>query len=302
MSNQPLRGVFAPVLTPFKADLSPDVEKWIDFCRQLLDDGCHGLCPFGTTSEANSLGIDERMEMLERLVDAGIDASILMPGTGMCAIPDTVKLTKHAVDLGCAAVLTLPPFYYKGVSDDGLFRSIAEVVERVGDARLRMYLYHIPPIAQVGFPLAVLERLFAAYPHTVVGMKDSSGDWNNIHATLTALPEFETFPGSEKFLLQAMRLGGAGTISAMANVIPGHLRRLYDGWLSEDAETLQAEANVVRDHFRAYAPIPAIKAVIGERAGDPAWRTVRPPLVAMSDADAAPLLTAMGITRGVAAD
>ncbi|MCB0073847.1 MAG: dihydrodipicolinate synthase family protein [Caldilineaceae bacterium] len=302
MSEQPLRGVFAPVLTPFKSDLSPDVARWIDFCRQLLDDGCNGLCPFGTTSEANSLGMDERMDMLAQLVDAGVDPAILMPGTGTCAIPDTVKLTKHAVELGCGGVLMLPPFYYKGVSDDGLFRSIAEVIERVGDARLHIYLYHIPPIAQVGFPLAVLERLSAAYPHTVVGMKDSSGDWNNLQATLTALPDFNTFTGSEKFLLQTLRLGGAGTISAMANVIPGHLRRLYDGWLGEDAERLQEEANVMREYVRSYAPIPAIKAIIGQRAGDPAWRTVRPPLVAMDDAAAQELFSAMGLERGVAAD
>ena len=286
-----LRGIFAPVLTPFKPDLAPDVERWIAFCRQLLHDGCHGLCPFGTTSEANSLGLDERMEMLEALIAAGVPASQLMPGTATCALPDTVKLTAHAVQSGCAGVLLLPPFYYKGVSEDGIFRNIAEVVERVGDDRLKIYLYHIPPIAQVGYTLGVMERLHAAYPTTVVGMKDSSGDWNNMHNTLTNLPDFATFVGSERFLLQALRLGGAGTITAMANVIPSLLRKLYDGWLAENADALQEEANTLRNTLSAYAPIPALKAIIADRNNDPDWRTVRPPLDTLSAAAADKLMT-----------
>jgi len=188
-----LRGIFAPTLTPVHADLSPDMERWVSFSKQLLADGCHGLCPFGTTSEANSFGISERMEMLEGLVAAGVPAAKLMPGTGTTAIPDTVKLTSHAVNLGCSGVLVLPPFYYKGVSDDGIFRAMAEVIERVGDTRLRVYLYHIPGVAQVAFSLALIERLVKAYPQTVVGMKDSSGDWNNLQAVLNNFPGFGTF-------------------------------------------------------------------------------------------------------------
>ena len=193
------RGVFAPVLTPFHEDLTPDAERWIAFSRHLLDSGCHGLCPFGTTSEANSVGIDERMDLLEQLVAAGIPAAKLMPGTGMCAMPDSVRLTTHAVKLGVGGVLMLPPFYYKGVSDDGLFASIAEVIEGVGDDRLRIYLYHIPPIAQVGFPVSVIERLVSAYPGTVVGVKDSSRDWDNLRAILTTFTgmEFGTLTGTE---------------------------------------------------------------------------------------------------------
>ena len=140
-----LCGIFAPVLTPVQADLSPDAERWIALCKRLLQDGCHGLCPFGTTSEANSFSVEERMDLLEQLIESHVPAAQLMPGTGCCALPDTVRLTTHAVRIGCGGVLVLPPFYYKGVSDDGLFRSFSEVIERVGDRRLRIYLYHIPP-------------------------------------------------------------------------------------------------------------------------------------------------------------
>jgi 4-hydroxy-tetrahydrodipicolinate synthase len=285
-----LRGIFAPTLTPFHADLSVDIPRWIEHCQYLLVTGCHGLCPFGTTSEANSLGIDERIEMLAQLVAAGVPANTLMPGTGTSAIPDTVKLTRHAVELGCAGVLLLPPFYYKGVSDDGIFRSVAEVIERVGDARLRVYLYHIPPVAQVGFSFGLIERLIKAYPQTVVGIKDSSGDWRNQEAILTHFPGFGTFSGSERFLLDNLRLGGVGGINAVANTIPGELRKLYDSWQAADADAQQERILELRKPFQDYAPVPSLKQIIAHFRQDPAWTTVRPPFVSLP-ADQATTLT-----------
>ncbi|MBW7885615.1 MAG: dihydrodipicolinate synthase family protein [Caldilineaceae bacterium] len=282
MTESSLRGVFAPVLTPMQADLSPDVPKWIAFCKQLLANGCTGLAPFGTTSEANSFGLDERMEMLDQLVAEGVPAAALMPGVGTCAIPDTVKLSAQAAKLGCGGVLMLPPFYYKGVSDDGIFAAIAEVIERVGDERLRVYLYHIPPIAQVGFSLKNIERLIKAYPQSVVGMKDSSGDWNNLRGVLTSFPGFGTFTGSERFLLQTLRLGGAGTISAMANVIPDRIRQLYEHYQDGNAESLQADLDRYRETTRDYAAIPALKQVMADRTGDEGWLNIRPPLTRLA--------------------
>lgn len=295
MTTSPLHGVLAPVLTPMKADLSPDVPKWLAFCQQLLADGCTGLAPFGTTSEANSLGLDERMEMLAQLVDTGVPAARLMPGVGTCAIPDTVKLARQAAELGCGGVLMLPPFYYKGVSDEGIFRSVAEVVERVGDRRLRVYVYHIPPIAVVGFTLATIERLIAAYPETVVGIKDSSGDAQNLQAILDAFPGFGTFAGSERFLLQTLRAGGVGTISAMANVIPGQIRQLYDHWQAADAETRQVELNKYREATRDYAAIPALKQIMATRTGDASWLNLRPPLVNLTPEQADQLLARFAV-------
>jgi 4-hydroxy-tetrahydrodipicolinate synthase len=285
-----LHGVFAPVLTPMNADLSPAVDKWIAFCKQLLADGCTGLAPFGTTSEANSLGLDERMTMLDALVAAGVPAAQLMPGVGMNAIPDTVKLTAQAAQLGCGGVLMLPPFYYKGVSDEGVFRAVAEVIERVGDARLKVYVYNIPPIAVVGYSLAVIERLLKTYPSTVVGMKDSSGDWNYQEAVLTTFPGFDVFTGSERYLLTNLRLGGVGTISAMANVIPDKIRFLYANYRAEDANAVQEKLDRFRTATRDYAAIPALKELMATRTGDAAWRNLRPPLVNLSAAAAQEML------------
>jgi len=183
-----LRGVLAPVVTPFKVDFSPDRERFIRHCQWLLSQNC-GLAPFGTTSEANSMSTHERISLLDALVAARIDPSRMMPGTGCCSIVETVALTAHAVKHSCAGVLMLPPFYYKDVNEEGLYRYFSEVVQRVGDARLRIYLYHIPPVAIVGITPKLVERLLNAYPNAIAGMKDSSGDWNNTKTFLDAFAE-----------------------------------------------------------------------------------------------------------------
>ena len=156
---------------------------------------------------ANSLTVAERLGLLDALVEAGLPAARMMPGTGTCALPDTVELTRRAVAHGCGGVLMLPPFYYKDVSDDGLFASYAEVIERVGDSRLRVYLYHIPPVSRVPLSLALIERLLHRYPGTVAGIKDSSGDWDNTRAMLERFQPrgFDVFSGSETFLLATLR-------------------------------------------------------------------------------------------------
>ncbi len=282
-----IKGLLSPVVTPFKSDLSPDPERFVAQCRWLLTQHC-GLAVFGTNSEANSLSVNERTALLDALLAGGVDASRMMPGTGCCALPDTVRLTEHAVKAGCAGVLMLPPFYYKGVSDDGLFRSFAEVIERVGDARLRIYLYHIPPVAVVGITPKLVERLLKAYPTAIAGMKDSSGDWNNTKTMLDAFAKsgFDVFVGSESFLLANMRNGGAGCISATANVNPAAIDKLYREWQGSDADAQQAALDVVRTTVGQYVMIPALKQVVAHYAQDPAWITVRPPLVQITEAQA----------------
>ena len=293
MNDTPrLTGVLSPVVTPFKADLAPDPERFVRQCRWLNTQNV-GLAVFGTNSEANSLAVEEKIELLDRLVGAGLDPARMMPGTGHCALPDSVRLTAHAVKLGCAGALMLPPFYYKGVSDEGLFRSFAEVIERVGEARLRVYLYHIPPVAQVPITLPLVERLLKAYPVQVAGMKDSGGDWKNTEAFLDAFAAsgFDVFAGSETFLLQNMRNRGAGCISATANVHPGPIARLYDTWRAPDADAQQARLDEIRGVFQKFPMIPALKAAIAHYGADGPWATVRPPLVALSPEQARALVT-----------
>jgi 4-hydroxy-tetrahydrodipicolinate synthase len=279
-------GVWAPAITPFKADLSPDPERYACHCRWLLANGCSGLAVFGTNSEANSLNAEERMSLLEYIVANGVAAKALMPGTGCCALTDTVRLTAHAVRLGCAGVLMLPPFYYKGVSDEGLFRSFSEAIERVGDSRLRVYLYHIPQVSQLSISIPLIERLLRRYPHTIAGLKDSSGDWNNTEAVLDAfaITGFDVFAGSEAFLLRNMRHGGVGCISAMANVNSAAIHHVYESWRAPNADALQEGISATRAIVQKYPVIPALKAIVARYLSDPEWLTVRPPLVALSAA------------------
>ncbi|HEX5599228.1 MAG TPA: dihydrodipicolinate synthase family protein, partial [Hyphomicrobiaceae bacterium] len=279
-------GVIAPVLTPFGEDGAPDPDRFIEHAEWLLEDGCTALAPFGTTSEANSLGLDERMELLEELVDSGIDPAKLMPGTGSCSVTDATILTQHAVDLGCGGVLMLPPFYYKNPSEEGLFRFFAEVIDDVGDDRLRVYLYHIPPVAQVGFSLSLIDRLRKEFPGIVVGLKDSSGDWSNMKAILDAFPDFELFPGSELFLLEGLRNGAAGVISATANVSARAMRRLYDDWRGPNAEALQEEISALRRTIQSFPVIPTLKALIAHYRNDRGWAEVRPPFTPLPPAEA----------------
>src|SRR5438067_785796 len=279
-----LSGIMAPVLTPFRSDLSPDGPRFARHCRWLLSQGCEALAIFGTTSEANSLSVEEREALLEHLLDEGIDARTLLPGTGCAAFTDTVRLTRAAVRAGCAGVLMLPPFYYKGVTDDGLFRTFSEIIERVGDGRLRVYLYHIPPVAQVGFSVKLIERLLAAYPQTIAGMKDSSGDWNNTKAMLDAFAGrgFDVFAGSERFLLANLRSGGAGCITATANVNAAAIVRLFRAWDTAEAEQLHQGLSRMRGVVEKHPVIPALKSVVAHYSGEASWRTVRPPLVELT--------------------
>ena len=298
---EPLRGVFAPVLTPVREDYTPDIERWVVHSQWLLENGCHGLAPFGTTSEANSFSVQGRMSMLDRYVGAGIPPEKLIVGVGCCAFTDTVRLAAHAAQLGCGGVLMLPPFYYKAVTDEGIFRAVAETIERVRDDRLRVYLYHIPPIAQVGYSIPLVERLVNIFPQTVVGLKDSSGDWSYLSAVLDKFLGFGTFAGSEKFLLQTLRMGGAGTISAMANIIPAQIRYLYDHWQKPEAERVQDELNIMRAALQKYPTIPALKQIIARWRSDPEWANVRPPFVRMTHAEAEEMLASVPVAATLAA-
>ena len=279
-----ITGVLSPVVTPFRKDYSPDAERFVRHCKWLLAHGCSGLAIFGTNSEANSMSVGEKIELMDALLAGGVPPGALMPGTGHCALTDSVELTRRAVRIGCAGVLMLPPFYYKGVSDEGLFRNFAEVIERVGDDRLRVYLYHIPPVAQVGISLPLIERLLKKYPGIVAGVKDSSGDWNNTKAMLDAFAKsgFDVFAGSEVFLLDNMRHGGKGCITATGNVNPGPIDGVFRNWRTADADRLQAGITATRKIVQKVSMIPALKAIIAHFGNDPQWRAVRPPLVELA--------------------
>lgn len=271
--------LYVPAITPFAADLSVDHARLVDHAKALLAAGAHGLAPFGTTSEANSLSVSERIDALEALVDAGIPASVMIPGTGCCAAADTIALSAHATKLGCRGVLMLPPFYYKGVPEDGIFAAYAQVIESVGAADLRVYLYHIPQMSGVGISLPLIERLMRAYPGTIAGLKDSSGKWEYSRDVIVNFPEIATFSASEAMIPDNAATGGAGCISASANVNPAGIRRLIDGLGGAEQASFLEQVSAVRKIFEGIPLIPSIKAAVAAQHGDPEFARLRPPFV-----------------------
>jgi 4-hydroxy-tetrahydrodipicolinate synthase len=269
MVDDSLAGIFAPALTPLDADLEPDRESFVRFCRWLLSQDV-GLAIFGTNSEANSLSVSERLDLLDGLIDAGLPPQRMMPGVRLCGA---------AAKAGTAAVLMLPPFYYKPVSDAGLFAFYAETIERVGDARLKICLYHIPQVSGVPITLELIAKLTGRYPETVVGIKDSGGKFENTKAMLERFPGFRVFCGSERFLTDTARHGGAGCISALANV---NAAAITEAWRRREepcAETRQRALSAIRDIFEDYVVIPALKETVACFGACASFRFVRPPLL-----------------------
>ncbi len=292
------KGVLAAVLTPMDGDLRPDHAAFADHCQRLLAAGCHGLSVFGTTGEANSLSVDERLAALEALLEGDVPAGTLLPGTGSCALTDTVRLSRAALEAGANGVLVLPPFYYKNVGDEGLFRYFAEVVERVGDDRLRLYLYHIPQMTGIDLGLPLISRLIEAYPGVIAGTKDSSGDRERIMTLCGQFPGYSVLAGTETLLLETLRSGGEGCISATVNVTSRLARRVHDAHasgLDDEAEALQRRLSRLRGSIEAYPVIPALKVLMADLTGDEAWRNLRPPLSNLDEAQAKELLS--GVPR-----
>jgi len=284
MQVEGIRGLIAPILTPFNDDLSVATSLYVAHAKWLFDQGCAGIAPFGTTGEALSVGIDERIAAIRDLIDGGIDAARMIPGTGLSNVADTARLSRACLDMGCAGVLTLPPFYFKSVTEDGLYRHFEQLIGSIGsDARI--YLYHIPPIAIVGVSPALAARLRADFPDQIVGIKDSSGDWDNTRALLD-IDGLIVYPGSELPLLDALELGAPGCITATANINAGDIVRVLN--LHEQADIAGAQAlHETVKRFRLlmqdYNPIPTQKRLLAIATNDLRWANVRPPLTAMSE-------------------
>ena len=297
-SLQVPRGVIAPLLTPFNDDYSVATDLYVAHARHLLATGCVALAPFGTTGEALSVGIDERLAAIRALVDGGIDPGRMIPGTGLSNVTDTERLSRGCLEMGCAAVMTLPPFYYKGVSEEGLYSYFAQLIASIS-AEARIFLYHIPPIAIVGIPPKLAARLHRDFPEQIVGIKDSSGDWENTRALLE-IDGLIVYPGSELPLLDALELGSPGCISATANInctAIGQVIELFDRGEKDAARALHATVARFREVIQEYAPIPAQKRLLAESTGDPRWNRVRPPLLAMSQENGRELATALAAIR-----
>lgn len=267
------------------------MQKLLKQCKWLESNGV-GQAIFGTNSEANSMSAPQKMSTLTALIEGGLNPEHMMPGTGASSIDATVNMTRHALSHKCAGVLMLPPFYYKDVSDDGLFAYFSEVIQKVGSNALKVYLYNIPPVTKLSFSLSLLERLTKEFPNTIVGMKDSSGDWSYTESVIKLLAPsgFRVYAGSEVFLMRALRAGGVGCISATANVNPKAIADLAAHWRESDADTRQAGLDQVRGIFAKYQMIAGMKTAVAHYSKDPEWLRVRPPLMQLTPEDQAKLL------------
>ena len=286
-----LHGIWAASVTPLSADNLPDALKMHNHISWLLDKGCHGVVLFGTTGEANSFTILERRRLIERLFDMGTDMSRVVVGTGCCAVPDSVELTQHAVDAGCAATLMLPPFYYKSVSEDGLFGALSETLNGVDRSTSRIILYHFPRMAGVGYSVPIIHRLRETFGASIAGIKDSSGDTDNLTNYCREIEDFAVFAGSEALLPYALSEGGVGCVSATANVTSLLARAVYDGAKSEAERMIRT-----RKALEALPFVPTMKHLLAEHLQDLSFSQVRPPLTTLTQAHVQRLEQVLGST------
>ncbi len=286
-------GVFAANLTPQKSDMAIDDQRLVDHCRWLLANGCDGLAPMGTTGEANSFTVKERMALLETLIRGDIPPANLLVGTGCCAFPDTVELTKHALACGIGGVLVLPPFYYKQVSDDGILKVFDTIINQVGSDKLRIYLYHFPQMSGVPFSNMAIERLLTEFPTIIAGMKDSSGNWANMLRICQQFPDFRVYAGTERYLLDILKCGGAGCISATTNVTCPLAGQVFSVWQTPEALELQSYLTHCREALEAFPFIPALKQILADHTGRQDWLNMRPPHIPLNAANIKSLNTSL---------
>ncbi len=287
--NHAIQGVHCASATPVTADGAPDLKLFAAHCRALLDEGCHGIALLGTTGEANSFGRDQRMALVEAAIEGGVAADTLLPGTSSPSVEDTVILTSHAVKAGAKGCVILPPYYYKGVSDEGLYRFYSRVIEGVGDDRLRLVFYHIPQVTQIPISHDLIDRLMTAFPGIAVGIKDSSGDLENMKAMCDRFPGLGVLAGADPMMLPLLRVGGAGCITATSNLRSDALRVVWDGWndpaRAAEVEAAQARINDWRALTNAYAQLPTVKTMLARSRGDLGWLNLMPPLVELGVAE-----------------
>ena len=299
-SPVPYRGIWPALLTPLTAELAIDIPSFARHARRLLDAGCAGVTPFGTTGEGPSFTVAERRAAIDGLIAGGVPAGRILVSTSCAALPDAVELTRHAVDAGCFGCLLLPPFFLKGVPDQGIIDAYRWVIDGVADPRLRIVLYHIPQVSGVGLSHHVIRTLKGLYPETIVGIKDSSGQRAGSLAYADAfMPAIQVWVGNEPDQLVMSARGSNGAVSGVANVLPRLIDRLVTQHAGPDAARDAQRVQAFIDVLGGYGMTAAFKGVMAILDDDAGWRRVRAPLVALSDAEFERLAVQM---RAFAAD
>ena len=292
-------GIWPALLTPLDAKLGVDIARFASHALRLLDAGCTGVTPFGTTGEGPSFSVSERMQALAGLVARGVPAGRILASTSCAALPDALALTRHAVELGAYGCLLLPPFFLKGVSDQGVIDAYRWIIDGVGDTRLRVVLYHIPQVAGVGLSHHVIGTLKTLYPETIVGLKDSGCQRGDSLAYAEAfMPPMQVWVGNEPDLQTLAARGSLGAVSGIANVMPRLVQRLVKG--SGEPAVDQQRVLALLQILGGYGLTAAFKGVMALLDDAPGWMRVRPPLVALEAAEyerLAAQLRAFGIDR-----
>jgi 4-hydroxy-tetrahydrodipicolinate synthase len=286
--------VFAAVATAVDEDLSPDLARSLNLARHLLGAGCDGLNVLGTTGEATSFSLGQRQRLMSAYKSDGLPLERLMVGTGAAALADAIALTQHAADLGFGGALILPPFYYKGVPNEGLAAYIAAIMAATSDRPIPIYLYHFPGMSGVPWPLDLIAELRRTYGPRLAGLKDSSGDMPYARAAAAIDPGFAVFPSTEAILLEARNGAFAGCISATANVNPDLCGR---AWRTGDRAALD-DAVAIRKLFDGKPLVSGVKALLAHIHGDSAWARVMPPLAGFSAQDRAVVIANHDAVRG----
>jgi 4-hydroxy-tetrahydrodipicolinate synthase len=281
--SKTLSGVIAAIATPVAEDGTPDLKRAVKLARYLLDNGCDGLNVLGTTGEATSFSLSERKSVMDAYKANGLPLNRLMVGTGAAAVADAVALTRHAAELGFGGALVLPPFYYKGVPDDGLVAYIDTLVHATAQTPIPIYLYHFPAMSGLPWHVTLIKRLLESFPTRIVGLKDSSGDMAYARSVAAISKDFAVFPSTEAALIEAKQGAFAGCISATANLNADLCAR---AWGQGDPAALEA-AVAIRKLFDGKPLVSGVKALLGHIHGDPALARVKPPLAAFSAADRA---------------
>ena len=295
-TSKPLHGVIAAVATAVDGNGEPDSARSAGLARFLLANGCDGLNVLGTTGEATSFSLEQRKRVMSAYAASGLPIDRMMVGTGAAALADAITLTRHAAELGFGGALVLPPFYYKGVHDDGLVAYIEAIVTATAAQPIPLYLYHYPAQSGLHWHVALIRRLLGSFGERIVGLKDSSGDMDFARAAAGVDPKFKVFPSTEAALPQARSGPFAGCISATANLNPDLCARAYR---SGDAAAL-AEAVTIRKLFDGKPLVPGVKALLAHIHGDPQWARVAPPLSAFPASDLAAAVTGYDSVRAKA--
>ena len=274
-------GIYTASLTPLTSSYEPNLPALVSHVEQLFESGSDGVAILGSTGEANSLTIEQRLDIIS-YCGRTLAPERLMMGTGSCALQDAIRLTQASIEAGVFSVLVIPPFYYKPQSDESVIRYYSELISSVDDSRLRIIFYNFPKLSGYNFSTEILQEFKERFGDIAAGIKDSSGNWENMLSITKNVPNFMVYSGTETLLLNILREGGAGCITASANLLAPECQLVYQAWRNDQqntAEQVQKELTVLRKALESYQFVSELKGLMAEHTGSEHWQEMLPPFI-----------------------